>query len=45
MKCPRCGSQDVEDTRDSKTEEIYCECENCGHQWTQSYDPNPTFTK
>ena len=31
MKCPKCGSEDVEVFTISNT--LYCKCGKCGHTW------------
>lgn len=43
MKCPRCGSMDVLDTRDNEKKEILAECQNCQHTWTEKYEPKPSL--
>lgn len=40
MICPKCGSRDVLDSRNPQKKEISCECQNCGHQWREGYDPS-----
>lgn len=43
MKCPKCGSCDVESTQYPVVTDIesyhLCECYNCGNLWKEVYDP------
>jgi len=39
MRCPKCGSRDVVATSDANRRLHFCECDNCGWEWTEPYDP------
>lgn len=40
MICPQCGSRDVDDQRVADEKLILAECNRCGHQWEESYEPD-----
>ncbi|MDP2730344.1 MAG: hypothetical protein Q8O55_07670 [Dehalococcoidales bacterium] len=42
MVCPQCGSRDVVATADVEHGIHFCECDRCGHGWTEKYDPAST---
>lgn len=40
MVCPRCGSRDVLSSSNPKLKIVDCECQRCGNEWLQDYDPS-----